>query len=74
VVRIAFGDALCLAACPIRPGGQIINVPLRVPGAALPHGLTGEIVHQAALIDDRPTLLIDLQRLPALLGPVQAVR
>lgn len=72
VVKIAFKDSLCLAACPIRPGGQIISAPPRVPGAALPAGLAADLVHQAALIDGVPTLLIDLLRLPSLLEAFRA--
>ena len=73
IARTAFGEQVCLVACPIRPGGQIINVPLKVPGAALPDGLAAGVVHQAALIDGAPTLLIDLLRLPGLLAAGRAV-
>jgi chemotaxis signal transduction protein len=71
IVKVAFDNAITLVGCPIQAGGQIVSVPLILPGAQLPDGIAGKAVHRAVLIDNTPTLLVDMLRLPSLLAPLQ---
>lgn len=73
IIKIAFKNQINLVGCPILAGGQMLNVPLSVPKAALPAGIAPEAIHQAVLIGDAPVLLLDTMHLPALLSQPQPV-
>jgi len=74
IVKIAIDNQISLVGCPILGGGQIMNVSMSLPRAAMPAGIVPEMVHQAVLIADTPVLLLDMMRLPALIAPLQPVR
>jgi chemotaxis signal transduction protein len=71
VVKVVCENEVGLVGCPIQPGGQIVSVPLVVPGVTLPAGIAVDAVHRAVLIGDSPTLLLNMLRLPALLASLQ---
>jgi chemotaxis signal transduction protein len=73
IIKIIFENKVNLVGCPILAGGQMVSVPLSLPKAELPAGISAEVIHQAVLVGDIPILLLNTMRLPALLSPLQPV-
>ena len=46
----------------------MVSVPMSLPRAEIPDGITLDAVHQAVMIGEMPVLLLDTLRIPTLLA------
>jgi hypothetical protein len=52
----------------------MVSVPMSLPRAEMPEGITLEAVHQAVMIGEGPVLLLDTLQIPTLLALPQTTQ